>query len=338
MIHRPCPSDRPLISRLTACLLAVALTVCLGPVVAQAAHFTIDDSVEGQIELRHDANWEAGVESNGTPFPPRMPGSTIAPGETATFNGGWVVRNPGDPDPGEGVIYVVDAAAPGLVQAVITASWSTEDSPGFDDATIQIDVFSSPVCQDLGPIPAAFDGLGLIAMPGGMGIAREFRDPITGASVSIPSNLGMTLLAAVADVGPLVPVDIKPTSCPNPLNTGSRGVLPAALLGTSDFDVLTIDPTTVTLEGVSALRFSYEDVATPYGEGDCLLDCLDCHREAADGELDLTVKFDRQEIVEALGDYEDGECRVLQLQALTLDGTVVNGGDIVWIKAKGKTR
>jgi len=34
-----------------------------------------------------------------------------------------------------------------------------------------------------------------------------------------------------------VPVDIKPTSCPNPLNVKSRGVLPVAILGTADFDV-----------------------------------------------------------------------------------------------------
>jgi len=61
-------------------------------------------------------------------------------------------------------------------------------------------------------------------------------------------------------------VDIKPTSCPNPLNTKSQGVLPAAILGTKDFDVSTINVSTVRLEGVEPIRSSVEDVATPVSE------------------------------------------------------------------------
>ena len=34
-----------------------------------------------------------------------------------------------------------------------------------------------------------------------------------------------------------ISIDIKPGSCPNPLNSNSQGVLPVALLGTEDFDV-----------------------------------------------------------------------------------------------------
>ena len=34
-----------------------------------------------------------------------------------------------------------------------------------------------------------------------------------------------------------VPIDIKPQSCPNPLNVNSKGVLPVAILGTDTFDV-----------------------------------------------------------------------------------------------------
>lgn len=52
-----------------------------------------------------------------------------------------------------------------------------------------------------------------------------------------------------------VPVDVKPTSCPNPLNVGSKGVLPIAILGAEDFDVTTVDPESVRLEGVAPLRW-----------------------------------------------------------------------------------
>ena len=52
-----------------------------------------------------------------------------------------------------------------------------------------------------------------------------------------------------------VPVDIKPTSCPNPLNPKSNGVVPVAILGTADFDVSQIDPASILLEGVAPLRW-----------------------------------------------------------------------------------
>jgi len=75
-----------------------------------------------------------------------------------------------------------------------------------------------------------------------------------------------------------VAVDIKPGSCPNPLNPKSGGVLPVAVLGSEDFDVTTIDPCTIALNyegksGPAPIRSAYEDVATPF-EGD-LCDCHD---------------------------------------------------------------
>ena len=77
---------------------------------AQAANLFINDSVEAQITLTQDANWEGGVLSNGMPFGSRVGGSTTAPGESATFSGTWRVNSRGNPDPGTGIIYFVDQA------------------------------------------------------------------------------------------------------------------------------------------------------------------------------------------------------------------------------------
>ncbi|UCF66491.1 MAG: hypothetical protein JSV80_11920 [Acidobacteriota bacterium] len=59
----------------------------------------------------------------------------------------------------------------------------------------------------------------------------------------------------------LVPVevadDVKPGSCPNPVNVTSRGTLPVAILGTADLDVTTIDPDSIRLAGVPALSSSF---------------------------------------------------------------------------------
>jgi len=94
-----------------------------------------------------------------------------------------------------------------------------------------------------------------------------------------------------------VPVDIKRRSCPNPLNVRSRGVLPVAILGTNDFDVCTVDPASIRLMGIAPLRSALENVATPFEpfvskEGE-----FDCTDEGPDDFLDLTLKFDAQEVV-----------------------------------------
>ena len=162
-----------------------------------------------------------------------------------------------------------------------------------------------------------------------------------------------------------VSVDIKPTSCPNPINVKSNGVLPVAILGTTDFDVNEIDLFSVTLAGVSPLRWEWEDVATPFepytGKNDCE---EDCHTDGPDGYLDLTLEFDTQELLDTIGSIEtvevnplelealesgvsdhvtsttgedlvDGACLVLQLEGFLLDGTKICGEDLVRILKKG---
>lgn len=132
-----------------------------------------------------------------------------------------------------------------------------------------------------------------------------------------------------------IPVDIRPTSCPNPLNTGSRGVLPVAILGTARIDVTRIDPASVRLAGVAPLRWSLQDVATPYEPFAGREGCHDCNEEGPDGFMDLTLKFDTQAIVAALGDVSDGDCLVLTLGGNLLEeygGTAFTGEDVLTIK------
>jgi len=116
------------------------------------------------------------------------------------------------------------------------------------------------------------------------------------------------------DVAPVVvSLDVKPGSCPNPVNVNSRGDLPVAILGSADLDAGTIDPASIRLAGVAPLRSDYEDVGTPFdpylGREDCE---FDCHEMEGDGWMDLTFKFDTQEIAAALGGA-DGECIVVPM-------------------------
>lgn len=153
----------------------------------------------------------------------------------------------------------------------------------------------------------------------------------------------MTLEKVVPTIETTVAVDIKPQSCPNPLNLDGKGVLPVAILGTEDFDVTQVDPASIVLTmeglevGVAPLRWSPEDVATPYtGEED---GCYACTEEGPDGYLDLTLKFKMQEVIETLGldEFNDGDCVMLKLTGnLTEDfgSTPFSGEDVIRIIEK----
>ena len=145
-----------------------------------------------------------------------------------------------------------------------------------------------------------------------------------------------------------VAIDIKPESCPNPLNVKSKGVLPVAILGTEDFDVTQIDPDSIMLQTedggvVTPLRWALEDVAKPYtptpnGE---MEEYMECTTDGSDGYLDLTLKFDIQEIVDVLGEIvEEGDyVQYLYLTGNLLEefsGTSIKGKDIIIIIKKGK--
>jgi hypothetical protein len=134
-----------------------------------------------------------------------------------------------------------------------------------------------------------------------------------------------------------VAIDIKPGSCPNPLNVKSGGVLPVAVLGTADFDVTHIEPESIRLHGVPALRFGFEDVSTPF-EG--LTDnCGGCTSQGADGFMDMTFKFDKAAVVAALGGVQDGSCVKVALTGELRDefgGSPIHGSDSVKIRKRGK--
>ncbi len=164
----------------------------------------------------------------------------------------------------------------------------------------------------------------------------DFWDDWAGGDTVLSTTWALLTLQKVSpEIVISIELDIKPQSCPNPLNTKSKGVLPVAILGTEDFDVSTVDPATVLLEGVSPLRWDFEDVSTPV---DPRYDTCDCTTDGADGYMDMTLKFDRQAIVAALGPVSDGEVRVLTLTGMTYDSTDIEGQDCVRIIRKGKSK
>jgi hypothetical protein len=141
-----------------------------------------------------------------------------------------------------------------------------------------------------------------------------------------------------------VPVDIKPRSCPNTVNVTSKGVLPVAILGTSNVEVSMIDSNSVRLLGVVPVKTNREDVAAPYIPYLGKDDANDCNWYGPDGVMDLTLKFDTQAIVQAIEDalgrsVKDKEVVTLPLEGKLLEefgGSLIKGEDVIVIQNKKK--
>jgi len=129
-----------------------------------------------------------------------------------------------------------------------------------------------------------------------------------------------------------VDVDVRPSSCPNPVNVKSKGVLPVAILGTEEFDVSTIDIASIFLNGVQAIRSILEDVSAPFDDPN---EC-ECFTNGPDGFMDLTLKFKTQQIVESLGEVNTGDILTLPLTGVLNDGTPIEGADCVVIVGRHK--
>jgi hypothetical protein len=141
-----------------------------------------------------------------------------------------------------------------------------------------------------------------------------------------------------------VGLDIRPGSCPNPLNRKSRGVLPVALLGGTAFDVSAVDTATLRLmradgtgraveplNGPRAPRLLIKDVGARVESGGC-----ECGVIEGDGIDDLSMKFSTPDLVAAfeLGESQPGTTVEVVLVGTLFDGTVFRGVDCLQLVPK----
>jgi len=127
-----------------------------------------------------------------------------------------------------------------------------------------------------------------------------------------------------------VGVDIKPGSADNPVQLGSSGMLPVALLSTqvakgepSEFDAREADPSTITLGNDDG---SDTHVATrPNGTPMASLEDVD-----GDGDLDLIMQF-RIPALEANGDLTASTTGLVLNGTRSTDGRRFKGSDHVRI-------
>ena len=131
----------------------------------------------------------------------------------------------------------------------------------------------------------------------------------------------------------LVSIDVIPKTCPNEYPIKGGGSIEVAILGTVDFDVNDIDIASARLEGVAPTRSSLKDKSSPVVPPPTNCECTS---EGKDGFLDLCLKFDKKEILSALGEVNVGDIFVLTLTGSLNDGTPIEGQDCIVMTQKGK--
>jgi len=111
-----------------------------------------------------------------------------------------------------------------------------------------------------------------------------------------------------------VDIDIKPGSCDNPINPGSKGVVPVAIFSSEDFDATTVDPMSILIagRGVAVQGRSEKPMA---------------HIEDVDGDglADLLIQ------VETQGDGDAWESGMVELTGMTYDGQKIVGYDVILV-------
>ena len=181
-----------------------------------------------------------------------------------------------------------------------------------------------------------------VSDPGNPLFVENFRTPsehaenlvVVDDTVFVADKYGLMILHTPYNGGARhVSFDIKPGSCPNPLNwrinPNGKSVLPAAILGGENLDVHDIDITSVRLlDDLEPVRYDYEDVATPV---DSAGEECDCTVAGPDGHVDLTLKFDRRAVLEKLHAMPESDQYTVSVSAALLDsGEPVEGYDCVY--------
>jgi hypothetical protein len=144
--------------------------------------------------------------------------------------------------------------------------------------------------------------------------ASSSSTTIAFAEVGADDQFGMLLDdVGLVSVSIEVDIDIKPGSDPNPINPGSKGLVPVAILSSAEFDATQVDPTSVSLAGATvAVR----------GKG-----TLMAHEEDVNGDslADLVVQ------VETQGFADLGEGGTVALTGETFGGQAIVGYDEIII-------
>jgi hypothetical protein len=282
---------------------------------------TLLDSVQG-------LNYEGGVIDDPARSDPNTvlgaPDNFGPPGDTPSFfslgNGGYVVVQL--PKPVGGSLEIYEATWGCNAGFAAEAAYVSVSADGDDWTLLGVaDNKADKECYNGNGFMTSFDLAGqciqyVMVQDTGNDREGKIKD---GFDVDAIGGTGADLCILEVEI------DIKPGSYPNSVNFNGSGVIPVAFLGSADFDVSTIDPTTLTLEGLAVLtkkngkpQCSLEDTSganMPYGK--------------PDGYLDLVCKFEDSDIDIAPGNG------YASISGYLYDGTEITGIDEISVRGSG---
>jgi hypothetical protein len=150
-------------------------------------------------------------------------------------------------------------------------------------------------------------------------LQRHMRPPdvVPGLEFGNPRIRNDTVDMGAYEFWPIlvVQIDIKPGSYPNAINLGSYGLVPVAILSSSEFDATTVDPDTVELAGA--------EVAVRGKSNKYMAHAEDVN---GDGLVDLLLQVATQNLDP--DSFQDGSA---VLTGRTYDGVSIEGEDEITI-------
>jgi hypothetical protein len=130
-----------------------------------------------------------------------------------------------------------------------------------------------------------------------------------------------------------VDFDIWPGDCPNYFNTEYTGIYVTAIYAADGFDVMDIDVSSVRLSGpdgegsVAPTVYYYMDKGGPFTkENDC-----SCLATSLDALVDLTAKFDFEQIQALIAPVVIGEEHMLTITGRLSNGILFEGRDCITV-------
>jgi len=125
--------------------------------------------------------------------------------------------------------------------------------------------------------------------------------------IRINAVVGSVSISDIRAAAVPVAVDLKPGTALNCVNTGSKGKVPVALLGSSTFNVLDVDTSSLSFGGAAVQQCAVQDLIP------------------ADGFPDLNCKYKTQQVA---WPAPGSDCGSVVLTGEKTDGTEIEGSDV----------
>ena len=258
------------------------------------------------------SNWTFHTDGTGSVDTIGAPVSIALTGS----NNSAVLCPPFDEEPAKLTSYEITAKCDGQVS--FDWEWMTSDDPSLDPGGYI--VYTDEYSGEFTNVTTTNDG---VAQSGQADIPVAAGETFGFAILSADNICGAAAFTAIYNfVGPdcsgvSIDVDIKPGTDPNLINVRtSNGNIHVAILGTPEFDVTTVDLTTLNFEGATPDKSKSGPFASQLRDVN------------ADGETDLVTRYSLQETT-GLTMTSTEAC----VTGETLDGAVLEDGcDLVIVK------